>query len=411
MPKRKTKNTMRSTKADLTEANTKAPTKNNSETYDDEVNTEISAEMSHEAPMKDLEGVTAAAKELKVEEPEDLEEVTAAAKELKVEEPEDLEEVTAAAKELKVEEPEDLEEVTAAAKELKVEEPEDLEDLSQEEVSSILESLLFATDRPQGLNLLSQAFKGTNITTADIKKSIELLKTEYAEKSRGITLDEVGGGFQLRTKIDNLPYMKRMIKTKVFKLSPPSLEVLSIVAYKQPCIKATIDEIRGVESGHLLRALMDRGLMSFLGKSELPGKPMLYGTTKKFLEIFSLRNIRELPSLAEIDALLPDGIGEVEEKEETLSDLTQNLSEEVDTNYSQSEEELEKITDKLGQIKTSLNLSLSTINKDAEERAAESDNYEENNESSQPQDPEESPLENHENYENKEKPIGNDPSI
>lgn len=245
----------------------------------------------------------------------------------------------------------------------------EVEELSQNEVLSILESLLFATDRPQGINLLHQAFKGTNITTPKLKEALELLKAEYAGKSRGLTLEEVGGGFQLRTKADNLPYLRRMIKTKSFKLSPPALEVLSIVAYKQPCIKAVVDEIRGVESGHLLRALMDRGIVTFMGKSDLPGKPMLYGTTKKFLEIFSLRNTRELPSLSEIDNLIPEGIGDVEDKEESLSNLTQNLPENLEESYSRGEDELGKITDKLGQIKTSLNLNLKAINEDAKKDA------------------------------------------
>lgn len=114
-------------------------------------------------------------------------------------------------------------------------------------------------------------------------------------------LEEVAGGFQIRTKPDNQKYLQRTVKGRPFRLSGPALEVLAIVAYKQPCTKAMVDEIRGVESGHLMRGLLDRGLMHFAGKSELPGRPMFYETTRKFLEIFSLRNINELPSLNEID--------------------------------------------------------------------------------------------------------------
>ena len=232
-------------------------------------------------------------------------------------------------------------------------EVEEIEELSQEQVLSIVESILFATDRPQSLTLIAQAFKGTSITRVEIKEALDSLRKEYGERGRGITLEESPGGFQLRTKIENKPYLQRMVKAKTFKLSGPSLETLSIVAYKQPCIKATVDEIRGVESGHLLRALMDKGLVSFCGKSELPGKPMLYGTTKKFLEIFGLRNIRELPSLSEIEALLPEGMDEIEETKDTLSDLSQNLSEKSDESYSQGERELAQITDKLKNISTS----------------------------------------------------------
>ena len=227
------------------------------------------------------------------------------------------------------------------------------EELAPEQVMSIIESILFSTDRPQSLTHISEAFKGTQVTTPRIKKAIESLKIEYASGFRGITLEEVSSGFQLRTKVDNGTYIKRMMKVRSFRLSGPALEVLSIVAYKQPCIKATVDEIRGVESGHLFRSLMDRGMVNFTGKSELSGKPMLYGTTRKFLETFGLRNLKELPSLAEIDDLLPEGMDAVEEKEETLLELAQGLSEDVGKSYSQGEEELARITDELGGIDTS----------------------------------------------------------
>jgi segregation and condensation protein B len=136
-------------------------------------------------------------------------------------------------------------------------------------------------------------------------------------------------------------------------LSGPALEVLAIVAYKQPLIKHEIDEIRGVESGHLLRALMEKGLVNFEGKSDLPGKPMLYATTKKFLEIFGLRNLKELPTLSQIDELLPEGMTE-EEAKPTLSSVTDAMSQTIGTaSYSEGEDELMKITDQLGSISTS----------------------------------------------------------
>lgn len=224
--------------------------------------------------------------------------------------------------------------------------------LEEEQIVSIVESILFSTDRPVGLGAFKQAFKGTSVKTQQIKRAIENLQIEYAGGRRGITLEEINGGYQLRTKVDNMNFLRRMIKARPFRLSGPALEVLAIMAYKQPNTKSAIDEIRGVESGHLLRALMEKGLVSFEGKSELPGKPMLYGTTRKFLEIFGLRNIRELPSLSEIDQLIPEGIGDVEEKE-TLSDITSNMSQNVDQTYSVGEDELLKISEELHGITTS----------------------------------------------------------
>jgi segregation and condensation protein B len=149
-------------------------------------------------------------------------------------------------------------------------------------------------------------------------------------------------------------FIARSVKARPFKLSGPALEVLAILAYKQPIPKAELDDIRGVESGHLLRALMEKGLATFEGKSDLPGKPMLYGTTKKFLEIFGLRNLKELPTLSQIDELLPEGMDEVQsEEKQTLSQLTDSLSEQIGSSFSVGEEELNKVETQLAEIQTS----------------------------------------------------------
>lgn len=229
---------------------------------------------------------------------------------------------------------------------------EELEFIEDARLESIIESVLFATDRPVSIPTLKQIFKGTNVTNARLKKALDALQVEYAGGRRGITLEEVGSGYQLRTKVDNMEFLRRSFKVKSFKLSGPALEVLAITAYKQPVVKAEIDEIRGVESGHLLRALMEKNLVLFAGKSDLPGKPMQYATTRKFLEIFGLRNLKELPTLSQIDELLPEGIGDEEEKPK-LADITEGLSEKVGQSYSEGEEELNKISDQLEKIDTS----------------------------------------------------------
>lgn len=232
---------------------------------------------------------------------------------------------------------------------------EELEFVEDERLESIVESVLFATDKPVTLNALKQIFKGTQVKTDKIRRAIEKLSVQYASGNRGIYIEEVQGGYQLRTKLDNMNFLRRTLKVKPFKLSGPALEVLAIVAYKQPLIKHEIDEIRGVESGHLLRALMEKGIVAFAGKSDLPGKPMQYITTKKFLEIFGLRNLKELPTLSQIDELLPEGINEDDEiKNSKLSSITDSLSQQVsEGGYSEGEEELFKITEQLGEITTS----------------------------------------------------------
>lgn len=232
---------------------------------------------------------------------------------------------------------------------------EETEFIEDERLESIIESILFASDRPVGLGQIKMVFKGTNIKTDKIKRCLERLQVEYAGARRGVTLEEVPGGWQLRTKVDNLEFLRRTLKTRSFRLSGPALEVLAIVAYKQPVIKHEIDEIRGIESGHLLRALMEKGLVTFEGKSDLPGRPMQYGTTRRFLEIFGLRNLNELPSVSQIDELLPEGIGdEAEIEKPKLADVTESMAESVSTvSYSTGEDELQKIQDQLEQISTS----------------------------------------------------------
>ncbi|MGZ3745342.1 MAG: SMC-Scp complex subunit ScpB [Pseudobdellovibrionaceae bacterium] len=257
------------------------------------------------------------------------------------------------------------EESAAAASEVSLEgteldsfesvEIEELEFVEEERLESIVESILFASDRPVSLASLKLVFKGTNINTQKLRRTLDNLAVTYAGGQRGVTLEEVPGGYQLRTKIDNMDFMRRTLKARPFKLSGPALEVLAIVAYKQPLVKSEVDVIRGVESGHLLRALMEKNLVCFEGKSDLPGRPMQYGTTRKFLEIFGLRNLKELPTLSQIDELLPEGIGEEEEEKEkqTLSAITDSMASMVGSSYSQGEDELMKITEQLEEITTS----------------------------------------------------------
>ncbi len=229
--------------------------------------------------------------------------------------------------------------------------PTELEDA---QVKSIIESLLFASVHPVSFAQIKGVFHGVDITSDRLHDIIGRMVTDCSGGERGVTLDEVSGGFQLRTKVENSNWLKRMVKARPFRLSGPALEVLSIIAYKQPLIKSEIDDIRGVESGHLVRALMEKNLVKFAGKSELPGKPMLYATTKQFLELFGLRNIRELPTLSEIDKLIPDGIGDESDfDKETLGSLADKIAIAPGKSYSEAETELLSITDAISEISTS----------------------------------------------------------
>jgi segregation and condensation protein B len=243
-----------------------------------------------------------------------------------------------------------LEEAAAEIEEEEIPD-EPTEFIDHDKLVSIVESLLFSTDKPVSLATFKALFKGSNIRTKDIVRALDQLASSYAAAERGVTLEEIHGGYQLRTKVDNTEYLRRLAKVRPFRLSGPALEVLAIAAYKQPITKTEVDQIRGVESGHLMRALMERGMVGFGEKSDLPGRPMTYVTTRKFLETFGLRNLKELPTLAEIDDLLPEGIGGEEEKE-TLSDLTSAMSNEISSSYSVGEEELQDISESLKVIDT-----------------------------------------------------------
>lgn len=226
--------------------------------------------------------------------------------------------------------------------------------IEEDRLKSLLESILFSSPKPMTFDAIKAVFKGTNIKTKQLRRALEEYSSDLASQERGVYIEEIAGGFQLRTKIENAEFLKQVVKQRPFRISGPSMEVLAIIAYKQPCIKAEVDTIRGVESGHLIRVLMDKGLLQFDGKSDLPGKPMLYKTTKKFLEVFGLRNIRELPSLEEIDQLIPEGIGgEEPEEKKTLDMLTGELSLDYGARDAEAEEEFSKITDKLSEITTS----------------------------------------------------------
>jgi segregation and condensation protein B len=216
----------------------------------------------------------------------------------------------------------------------------------QWQIRSIVESVLFASDRPLSVSDLKKIFEG-RVKIAELRKAIEALRLDYQSPERGFYLEEVAGGLQLRSKVENQEFLVKSLGKRIFRLSDPAMEVLAIVAYQQPIIKSQIDEIRGVESGHLLRMLIEKDLVTILGKSELPGRPLEYATTKKFLEIFSLRSIKDLPSLTQIEELLPEGMDEelaTTQGKPNLSIVTDDLTVSVKESYSQSEEELEKIT-------------------------------------------------------------------
>jgi segregation and condensation protein B len=164
-----------------------------------------------------------------------------------------------------------------------------------ERLKSIIESLLFASDKPLPVRRLVE-LTGERMPEM-VTAAIEALRADYAD--RGVVLHEVAGGYQFRTNPINAHWVQQLVAGKPVKLSRAQLETLAICAYRQPITRPEIDEIRGVDSGATLKALLDRSLVRVLGKKEEAGRPMLYGTTKEFLEFFNLKDLKDLPTLRE----------------------------------------------------------------------------------------------------------------
>jgi segregation and condensation protein B len=166
------------------------------------------------------------------------------------------------------------------------------------DVKPILESLFFVSDSPIRIEALVEILPESNKEA--ILEGIRQIQAEYGAPSKGIDLTEIAGGYQFRTKPGWAEWVNRLKKAKAVKLSQPALETLAIVAYRQPVIRPAIEEIRGVDTGSVLHTLLEKGLIKIMGRKELPGRPIVYGTTRAFLELFSLNSVSDLPKLQEI---------------------------------------------------------------------------------------------------------------
>ena len=205
------------------------------------------------------------------------------------------------------------------------------------EIKPILESLFFISDSPMRLETLVEILPESNKEA--ILNGICQIQTEYEDPSKGIELAEIAGGYQFRTKPIWAGWVNRLKKAKAIKLSQPSLETLAIVAYRQPVIRPAIEEIRGVDSGSALHTLLERGLIRVMGRKDLPGRPIVYGTTKAFLELFGLNTLSDLPTIKEIQPppapeevspqeIIGDEMEKAEEGVTSSQDLPMNQEEE-----------------------------------------------------------------------------------
>jgi segregation and condensation protein B len=170
------------------------------------------------------------------------------------------------------------------------------------ELKAILEAVLFVSPEPVPVARL-MSIVGT-VSKAEVVQALDILEHDLDQEGRGIQLVQVAGGYRLVTKQEYGPWLKRMDKAKAAqKLSRSALESLAIIAYKQPLVRAEIEEIRGVETSGVLRTLCERKLVRIVGRKDVPGRPIMYGTTKFFLEHFGLQDLTQLPPLREFKEL------------------------------------------------------------------------------------------------------------
>jgi segregation and condensation protein B len=165
----------------------------------------------------------------------------------------------------------------------------------------IIEALLFVTEEPLSIRQIKQFLETEE--SAAIGAAMDELIEEYAQRGGGFELRQVAGGFQFRTRSEYSEWVKKLLKPSPARLSRAALETLAIIAYKQPITKADVEHIRGVDCGGVLRMLLEKKLIRVLGRRDIPGRPMIYGTTRQFLEVFNLKDLRDLPSPKEIAAL------------------------------------------------------------------------------------------------------------
>ena len=169
-------------------------------------------------------------------------------------------------------------------------------------LKGILEALLFVTAEPIPVTRFL-ALLGA-VTKQEVDQALASLSHDYEQEGRGLQLAEVAGGYRIVTKAEFAPWLKRLEKVKApSKLSRSALESLAIIAYKQPIVRGEVEQIRGVETSGVIRTLLERKLVRIVGRKEEPGRPIMYGTTKVFLEHFGLRDLSQLPPLREFKEL------------------------------------------------------------------------------------------------------------
>lgn len=181
----------------------------------------------------------------------------------------------------------------------------------------IVEAVILASQEPISAQRVAAVIPYCK--PAKVKTLVAELNTDYVKRGRSFEIDEIAGGYQFRTLPEYASYIQQIQPQRPLRLSKAALETLAIVAYKQPVTRAEIEDVRGVDAGAVVRSLLERNLVRLNGHKEVPGRPMLYGTSQRFLEVFGLERLDDLPSLRQIEELAPreaEALGDAGEKPE-----------------------------------------------------------------------------------------------
>jgi len=167
----------------------------------------------------------------------------------------------------------------------------------------VVEALIIAAGEPVSAARLAEIVPG--LEADEVGSIVAELTREYEEQGRALEIWEVAGGYQLRTSGSVAPYLRLLHRERALRLTRAALETLAVVAYRQPVTRAEVENVRGVDAGPVLKSLVDRKLVRIAGHREVPGRPLVYATTKRFLEVFGLPKLDDLPTLREVEELLP----------------------------------------------------------------------------------------------------------
>jgi segregation and condensation protein B len=167
----------------------------------------------------------------------------------------------------------------------------------------LVEALIVAGGEPVSAARLAEIVPG--LEASEVAGIVAELTREYEEQGRALEIWQVAGGYQLRTSPGVAPYLRALHRERALRLTRAALETLAVIAYRQPVTRAEVEHVRGVDAGPVLKSLVDRKLVRIAGHREVPGRPLVYATTKRFLEVFGLQKLDDLPTLREVEELLP----------------------------------------------------------------------------------------------------------